>query len=386
MNAKIAIVVVFLIAIGAILFVTLGKKDDPAGDKAATSTPASGAKTSISMLYSTEKQDWINAAAQTFSQAHPEIDIKLKGMGSLKGEQAIVDGTEKPTIFAPSDSMVMNLLDVDWDAKYHRSPFSSPPDPLVITPLVFVAWEDRATVLQSAGGGIINWESIRKAVSSNQGWPAIGGKAEWGFVKLGHTDPTQSNSGIQALYLMSLEYYKKNSITVGDLLDPKYQAFVSEVEKGVGRFEASTGTFMTDMVRFGPSKYDIAVVYENLAIAQLGNAQGRWGNLKVYYPSTTVWADNPVSILDGATPEEQAAAKLWIDHLKSTPVQQTALAYGFRPADTSVAIKNSDMNNPFTKYASYGVQVDIPPVAVTPEGAVVRNMMTMWSRVVAPKP
>ena len=30
-------------------------------------------------------------------------------------------------------------------------------------------------------------------------------------------------------------------------------------------FETSTGTFMTEMVLYGPSKYDIAVVYEVLA-------------------------------------------------------------------------------------------------------------------------
>lgn len=64
--------------------------------------------------------------------------------------------------------------------------------------------------------------------------------------------------------------------------------FVKGVEKGVAKFESSTGTFMTDMVRFGPSKYDVAVAYESLAISELADAAGRWGKLKVYYPATTV--------------------------------------------------------------------------------------------------
>ena len=130
-----------------------------------------------------------------------------------------------------------------------------------------MVWEDRGEVLAKSGDGKISWKSIHKAVTSNKGWPAIGGKAAWGFVKLGHTDPTRSNSGLQALLLMTLEYYGKTSgLQVADLLDPKYQGFVQAVEKGVGKFEASTGTFMTEMIRFGPSKYDISVVYENLAI------------------------------------------------------------------------------------------------------------------------
>ena len=32
--------------------------------------------------------------------------------------------------------------------------------------------------------------------------------------------------------------------------------------------------------------------------------------------------------------------------------------------------------------ANYGVKVDIPPVATPPDGPVIRNMLTMWSRVV----
>lgn len=377
---KAIIVGVFLAAIAAILFFTLGRSPQDPGK--APSAPVATAAATISMLYSTEKDDWVKAAQASFAKVHPEIQVTLKSMGSFKAAQAILDGVEKPTVFSPADSLVMNLLASDWDAKNHTPLFVGNPDPLVITPLVFVVWEDRAQVLQKAGGGVVSWKGIHDAVASNQGWPAIGGKADWGFVKLGHTDPTQSNSGIQALFLMSLEFYGKNSLGMADVLDPKYQTWVSEVEKGVGRFETSTGTFMTDMVRFGPSKFDIAVVYENLAINQVENAQGRWGNLKIYYPATTVWSDHPVATMADATPEQQAAAKIWTDYLKSKEIQQSALSYGFRPADPSVPILTSDGSNPFTRYASYGVKVEIPPVAAMPEGPVVRNLMTMWSRVV----
>ena len=378
---KAVIIGLFVVAIVAILGATLflgGSEGEPENKPAGKVEPK--AQVTVSMLYSTEKEDWIKSAVAGFAAAHPEIRLDLKGMGSFKAAEAILDGAEKPTVFSPSDTLAMNLLAADWDAKHHTPLFAGTPEPLVITPLVFVIWEERAQVLQQAGG--VNWKTIHQAVASNQGWPAVGGKADWGFVKLGHTDPTQSNSGLQTLFLMSLDFYQKNAISVGDVLDPKYQEWIGQVEKGVGKFETSSGTFMTDMVRFGPSKYDVAVVYESLAISQLGNAQGRWGNLKVYYPSTTVWSDNPAAILQGATPEQQAAAKVWLEWLHGSAVQQRALSYGFRPGDPAIPIKTADANNPFVKYAPYGVQVDIPPVATMPEGAVVRNMMTMWSRVV----
>ncbi|MCC6623221.1 MAG: substrate-binding domain-containing protein, partial [Deltaproteobacteria bacterium] len=343
MKAKPIIVSGFLLAVGLIVFFTLtGKKDEPSGGSAAPPPqgvasqqvpPASA--TQFSFVYSSEKKEWIEAACNEFERAHPDIKIARSARGSLDSAQDILDEKSKPTLWSPADSLVLALLESDWDTKFHTPLFSrdgeDAPQSLVITPLVFVVWEDRATVLQKAAGGQVSWATIRAAVVSDQGWPAIGGDASWGFVKLGHTDPTRSNSGLQALLLMSLEYYKKTSgLQIADILDPTYQQWVKDIERGVTKFEASTGTFMTDMVRFGPSKYDIAVVYENLAISQLENAQGRWGSLKVYYPGTTIWSDHPVALVkaDWVTPAQRDAARQLLAFLKSRPVQEQALAYG----------------------------------------------------------
>jgi ABC-type Fe3+ transport system substrate-binding protein len=392
MKTKLIIVGVFALAVIVILIVSLaGKSGSPAGDASAeggdAATPPAGNAVEITMIYSSEKKDWIEAAAVPFRKDHPEIKLTLTAKGSLAAAQGIVDDKDKPTIFSPADSLIMSMLASDWKTKKSTALFATSgdeaPQSLVITPIVLAIWEDRAQVLLKAGKGRITWKSIRDAIKDNKGWSGMGGKPEWGFVKLGHTDPTQSNSGIEALYLMSLEYYGKNTLDVGDLMKPEYQTFISEIEKGVTKFETSTGKFMDDMVRFGPSKYDIAVVYENLAIAQLDNAKGRWGHLRIYYPGTTVWSDHPAGILqaDWVTPEQKAAAKLWLTHLHSKPMQEQALAAGFRPGDPSVPVKSPDPNNPWTKNADNGVQVDIPPVAPTPEGPIVHNLITMWSRV-----
>ena len=401
MKAKLAIVGAFLIAVVAIvLFGMKGSSskdaissDDGAVPKMGSTTPPAatgptGPVVEISMLYSSEKKEWIEAAAIPFRKDHPEIKLTLNAKGSLAAAQSIVDDKEKPTLFSPADTLVMNLAAADWKTKGRPDLFTTSgddaPQSLVITPLVFVIWEDRAQALLKASNGNITWKAIHKAVMANAGWPAVGGKAAWGFVKLGHTDPTQSNSGLQALYLMSLEYYNKPAIDIADLLKPDYQQFIKETEKGVTKFEASTGTFMTDMVRFGPSKYDLAVVYENLAVSQIENAQGRWGNLRVYYPSTTLWSDHPAAILQGdwVTDAQKQAARTWLAHLRSRAVQERALAFGFRPGDPSVPVKSADANNPWTKLATYGIQIDIPTAAKAPDGPVLRNMLTMWSRVV----
>lgn len=405
MKPKLAIIVAFVVAaLAIVLFVKSrgggdtnragggsgsgGQAQSGGGDDDGRRPP--GSVTEIQVVYSSEKREWIETVTKEFARLHPEIKVVLVGKGSIDAAQAILDRTLQPTVFSPADSMVMNLLASDWQTKNHASLVATSgddaPQALLLTPLVFVAWQDRADVLLKASGGAISWKAIAKAVTSPQGWPAIGGQGRWGFVKLGHTDPTKSNSGLEALYLMSLEYYGRNKLQVEDLLDPKYQDYIKGIEKGVTRFEISTGTFMTDMVRFGPSKYDLAVVYESLAISQLADAAGRWGKLRVYYPATTIWSDHPVAVLGGewVTAAQKQAARVYIGFLRAKPAQQRALEFGFRPADTSVPIVTSDPQNPFTRLVSEGIMVDLPTAATPPDGQLVRHLMMLWTRVAQP--
>lgn len=363
-----------------------GTKEASAAPVASPSVARADAQVEVTMLYGSEKKEWIEAAAEAFRKERPEIRLRLVARGSLEAAQAVLDQRERPTVFSPADSMVMNMLASDWKTK-GRAPLvddagEDAPQPLVMTPLVFVAWEDRAQVLTKSGGGEIRWKTIHDAAVSPRGWASVGGKPEWGFVKLGHTDPTKSNSGLQALHLMALEHTGRPTVTVGDLIDPKLQTFVKETERSVTSFEASTGTFMTEMVRFGPSKYDVACVYENLAIAQLDAAQGRWGNLRVYYPHPTIWSDHPAAVLhaEWVTPEQRAAAHTWLAWLRSRTMQERALAYGFRPGDTTVPVRSADRDNPWNRLAAYGVKVELPAAAKAPDGAVVRNLTVMWNR------
>jgi len=378
----------FVAAVGAILYVNMRRKEEPAKVAATTAKAVE-----LTVLYSTEKKDWLESATSEFQKARPDVAVKLTGKGSLEAAQAIVEGKEKPVLWSPADTLVLSLASSDWETKYGTrlvAPEGSPDaaQALVLTPLVFVVWEDRAEVLLKHARGTLNWHTLHDAVASNRGWPAVGGKAEWGFVKLGHTDPTRSNSGLEALLLMTLEYYRKTGgLTVAELLDPKYQQWVKEIERGVGQFGASTGTFMNDMIRFGPSRYDIAIVYENLAASQIENAQGRWGNLKVYYPSTTVWSDHPIALLQGdwVSEPQKAAARAFVQYLRSRPIQEQSLNHGFRPADASVPVRTTEPHNPFVRLAQYGIQVDVPTAATPADPAVIRNLITMWSRVVAQK-
>lgn len=344
----------------------------------------------ITMVYGSDKKEWVELAAGDFRKEHPEIKLTLLTRGSMESVQNILEKRDRPTVFSPADSMAMNMLATDWKNKGNEPILADSgedaPRSLVMTPLVFVAWEDRARALLKTNDGEISWKSIHKATMAPQGWTESGGKAEWGFVKLGHTDPTKSNSGLQALALMAIEQTGKQTLETSDTVDPKVQTFIRQVEKNVPSFEASTGTFMNEMVRFGPSKYDLAVVYENVAIAQIETAQGRWGALRVYYPKTTMWSDHPAAVLQAewVTPEQKAAAHQWLTYLHSRPVQEHALRFGFRPGDTSIPVRTTDPTNPFTKLGRHGVRIDVPHAARTPDPTTIRSLTTMWTRTCAP--
>jgi hypothetical protein len=83
--------------------------------------------------------------------ANPRIRVNLVGKGSLEAASAILDGSDRPALWSPADSLVANLLAADWQTK-NQSPLfptsgDAAPQPLLLTPLVFAVWEERAKVL-----------------------------------------------------------------------------------------------------------------------------------------------------------------------------------------------------------------------------------------------
>jgi ABC-type glycerol-3-phosphate transport system substrate-binding protein len=399
-GAKFAILGMFAAAVLGAFGYVLWRKDNaqpgavpspesPGTTAAAGSTAPPPEVTHVRFLYGTEKKAWLAEALQRFGKDHPEIVVDTVEKGSLDMAQALLDQNERPTLISPADDVALNLLTSDWKQKNGSDLLASDgpdkPQPLVLTPLVLVAWEDRASAL-SGSEKTLTFSHLRDAIKNPKGWPGVGGKPDWGFVKLGHTNPTRSNSGLQALILIAYEFGKKRSgLEVHDVLDEKFQSFLKDIEKGVPKFGDSTGSFMQEMVLYGPSKYDVVVTYENLAIQYIPSAQGRWGNLRVFYPPQTMWSSHPVALLSGdwVTPAQRAAARQLIAYLRDKPEQQRALALGFRPANPEVPVLSNDTESPFKKAEAFGVHADPGSVVEPPPGPVIRNLMELWNRQIA---
>jgi hypothetical protein len=339
----------------------------------------------VTLWYSTEKREWLEAAKLQFEATNPisngrPIQVVLKGLGSPEIAQRVAGldwrGETPPTAVSPASGMWLSMFGVPVAAAGNQAQ-----QPLVISPLVVIGWEDRGKALWPNGPQDF-WNDLHNAIIDPAGWKAHGGKEIWGPVKFGHTSPLTSNSGAQTLILLAYAFHNKSSgLTSADVNSPEFAQWLAEIEGGVASFGDSTGTFMNDIVAKGPSQYDFGVVYENLALQSMDAAQQRQGQpLRIFYPPATLFGDHPFAVVDGdwATPEQRAAAIVFRDFLRSAAIQKLALQYGFRPADPNVAITSDDAGNPFKKYESNGVQISIAQQAEVPSAEIVTSLLDLW--------
>ena len=351
------------------------------------------APVNVSLLYSTEKEAWLTEVVTDFEASGATVDghpvkIQLEKMGSWEINTAVLDGTRKPVIISPASSLQIAALQDASTAQFGKS-LVNPADsaacrPVVKTPLVLVAWKERADVLWGQQPGASLWKDLHNALTDPQGW-AFYQHPDWGYIKFGHTDPLKSNSGFMTILLMTYGYHGKTSnLSTSDILsNSDFQKWFLETEASIGQFESSTGPLMQKMIAYGPSTFDLVSVYEATAIEQADNAVGRYGELRIYYPPALLWSDHPFCVLnaDWVDPQQTRAAKLFIDFLTSRPAQELALnKYGFRPVDTSIQL--TQPGSPFEHYAANGFKADLSnlPEVQIPSGAVLNTLRDFWAR------
>lgn len=335
----------------------------------------------IGIAYGTEKKTWLEWAAQEFAKtdAGKQIKVNLLPMGSLEGAQALVGGDKRINVWSPASSLYKETFTQDWQLKYSRPPIVKE-ESLALTPMVFVMWAERQQAF-IAKYGSINFDTLSKALGEPTGWQAVAGQPDWGLFKFGHTIPTESNSGLMTLVLIAYDHAKKiKGLALSDIVNPGFQQELATIEKAASVTSSSTGTIMREMVLKGPSAYDSLFVYESVVIDYLRSAQGRWGELRVVYPRTNIWNDNPYYIIDAdwSTADQKKAAEVFLNFLMSEPVQRQALAHGFRPGNPNVPVMFPE--SPFVLYQKFGLKNDIGQVCEYPHAEVLNNLLAAWQR------
>ncbi len=109
----------------------------------------------LSVLYSTEKEAWLHEVNEDFYATKPTVggrplQIELSKSGSREIYLSVLDGAQ-PDMISPASSLQISMLE-DLSASKFGAPLVNMKDPalcrpVVQTPLVVVAWKERAEVL-----------------------------------------------------------------------------------------------------------------------------------------------------------------------------------------------------------------------------------------------
>jgi len=286
---------------------------------------------------------------------------------------AIVDGSEKPVVFSPASGAYITLLDQAWQARNARAkPIAPPGEPIVLSPIVIAMWKPMAESLGWPGKAL-GWSDILKVSRDPKGWGSLG-RPEWGAMKLGHTQPEYSNSGL--LSVLAIAYAGAGStrgLAMADM--PKVEPFMAQVEDAIVHYGKSTGFFADKMIERGPSYLSAAVLYENLVIESYGRSPPL--PLVAIYPvEGTFWSDHPYSVLDADWVDagKREAAGAFLAFLKARPQQEAALALGFRPVDPAIKI-----GAPID--AAHGVDPQQPQTLLeVPDGPMLDGLLAAWRK------
>ena len=355
--------------------------------------PAASGPDTITVLftYSTEKSAWLQQATNTFNGRAVQYNgkrvfIQLDARGSVDALQKILSGDLQPVAWSPASTLELNQLTTGWDSAHPGTPIlqrqgSLAPRSLVSSPLVLLAWRERAELLRQQFGGL-DWQSLHRALTTKNGWADIaGGNSSWGPVKFGQTRPDRSNGGVLTLTLLALAIAgADHALSVADARNPTFVQFMRDFEDAVNLLGESSGTYLDCAVNYGPAAFDVVTTYEHLALAKLA-AGASANSLALFYPNPTLLCDHPFAILRGASAEQTAAAQMFRDFLLATDQQRLTLAYGFRPAAANVRPTDTGVAGNLFAKSLPGVQMTLQSaIAPPPNGEVVNALIDEWSQ------
>jgi Ca-activated chloride channel family protein len=314
--------------------------------------------------------DWVQEAARQFNaDSHTlegrEIQVTVAPMDGLTaaGRFERDEMDPLPTAWIPDSRYLVELVNASFKERLGRDVFLTDGEyrarPLAISLLAWGIYDSRAAVLQERFGDI-SWETIHDAAMAPGGWTELGGQRDWGYFKLAISNPRKNISGLAAMVAAAGEYYGRTNISVEDVTNPEFQAWLGEIMSSMSDLSGGTYT-VADLALFGYTTGDAGQLLESDLLVNMQGIQSRWADpLRIYYPEYVTWFDFPFTTWMGPETSalEKNAALEFEKYLLTPEVQKAALAYGLRPANPEVPITGADTL--FDQWASQGVTGVVP--------------------------
>lgn len=338
MRTRVAIIAVALVAVIIAVVASSGGGDSKSGAPGAApagkQAKAPAGATRILFAVSDEKEAMLRPLVDQFNAQRQIVDGKpvfaeLEVRSSGKAERQIAEGTYKPTVWSPASSLWGRMLNYEADAQWVSDDNPS----LVRTPLVIGMWEPMAQALGYPDKQV-GWEDLIKLTLDPQGWGSVG-KPEYGKMKLGHTNPDFSTSGLAAI---SAQYFaaagKREGLTGADISRKKVRDQVKDIQSSIVHYGDTTLFFTDEMEKNGPG-YASALAVEEVTLLDF-NRKAKGAKLTAVYPKEgTFYSDNPYLVLTApwVSPAQKKAAEALGAFLTEKITPELAGRYGFRPAD-----------------------------------------------------
>lgn len=372
--------VVFFVIIGiAVLIVVAGllvaqipnlvKQNPPAG------TPqVSGQPIEVRILCALPVEPWVSEAAKAFNAQDHSLEgrkilvtvVPMDGLTAM-GYYDREEMAPYPTAWIPDSRYLVDLVNATYKTKRDRDVFLTDGEyrarPIATSLFSWGIYASRAQALRARYGDI-NWKTIHDAAMAKGGWREIGEEscaecAQWGYFKLVVPNPRKNAAGLVAMVAAAGEYYGKTTISVEDVTNPEFQAWLGELMSAVTDY--SSAYSVEDLALFGYSMGDGGQLLESDLLVNMEGIQTRWSDpLVIEYPQYLTWFDFPFTVWMGpeTTAQEKNAALEFQKYLLSPEQQQEALKRGLRPANLAVSLETPD--SLFVKWQGQGAMTQLP--------------------------
>jgi hypothetical protein len=364
--------IIFFVIIGlAVLIVAGGLIWSQVDNQPAPLEPVTGeGALEVQIVCALPVSDWVQEAANQFNaETHTlegqPIHVTVTPMDGLtaKGRYERDEFDPLPTVWIPDSRYLVELVNAAYKERLGRDVFLTDGEyrarPLVISLLAWGIYDSRAEVLQSQFGEI-SWNTIHDAAQATGGWAELGGEPNWGYFKLAISNPRKNISGLAAMVAAAGEYYGKTNITVEDVANPDFQAWLGEIMSSMSDLSGGTYT-VADLALFGYTTGDAGQLLESDLLVNMQGIQTRWADpLRIVYPEYVTWFDFPFTVWMGpeTSAAEKNAALEFEKYLLTADVQKKALAYGLRPANPEVPVTGE--GSLFDQWAGQGVLSVVP--------------------------
>ncbi|MGI9032193.1 MAG: substrate-binding domain-containing protein [Acidimicrobiales bacterium] len=243
---------------------------------------------------------------QALANGDHRVRLTVEGAGTTADRLAAADadiGLDGWLVAAPWPK----LVDQQRRARALAPLFEANPRVLARSPLVLAVWKDRAAALAPRCGGTVGWKCLGEAAGTPGGWKVVGGRTEWGDVKVGHAPPASDGIAMLVLGQAAGAWFGRTDLSTIDLEDDGFQRWFTGLERAVPDTGASA---LATMLVTGPAVLDAAATTEAEAGPALATSARRAG-IDLLYPSPMATADVVLATgTDGRAQADRALAGL----------------------------------------------------------------------------